>query len=97
MFIPRELGIHKCGKCKDGLLDKDFLRCGILLSGDSKYQPFFIYLCPHCKHKGSYRIKRKDKDLPGDMFRQFGNALDAMYFRDSKIDTPSIDDFLIDP
>ena len=31
------------------------------------------------------------------MFRQFGNALDAMYFRDSEIDTLSMDDFLIDP
>jgi hypothetical protein len=69
-------------------VDQNFVRSGIYLSGKYKWHAYFEYLCPNCKRKGSYRVDPKsDGGLPGDFFRQFGNALDEYYERQ----TPSVD------
>jgi hypothetical protein len=84
MHIARSLGIHKCDSCKFALVDQNFVRSGIHLSGKYRWKAFFDYVCPNCKHKGSYRIDPKgDGGLPGDFFRQFGDALDEYHERQS--------------
>lgn len=100
MFIPRDLGIHSCWECKKELIDSAFTRSGIYLEGEFKWQAFFEYLCPYCSYNGSYRIKPNydSDDLPGDMFRQFGDAIDEYFRRNSgeeKINLDgNVDDFL---
>lgn len=85
MFIPRSLKIHKCKKCKEKLIDSNFVKFGTYLkAGKFQYYVFFEYQCPHCQYEGAWVISPKKGDLPGDTFRQFGNALDAKYFQEAE-------------
>lgn len=85
MFIPRELGIHTCNECKESLIDRNFVQCGIKLQGEHRWKVFFEYQCPHCGYNGMYVFDRAENDLPGDMFRQFGDAIDSSYLADIEI------------
>ena len=98
MYIARSLGIHKCDSCKATLVDQNFVRSGIHLSGKYKWNAYFEYTCPSCKHKGSYRIDpAKDGGSPGDFFRQFGDALDEYYERQApSVNNDKIKDLLDD-
>ncbi len=96
MFIPRELGMHRCDKCHEALVDDNFQHCGIFLSGSDKWNVYFVYNCPHCKNVGS-DIFWPDKDSwPGDMFRDFASALDEKYFKDNQIQPQSLEEFMQD-
>ena len=98
MYIARSLGIHLCDSCKATLVDQNFVRCGMNLSGKQKWNVFFDYVCPKCRHKGSYLIDpKKEEGLPGDFFRQFGNAMDEYHERQSSsIDGNKLNDLLDD-
>lgn len=96
MFIPRELGIHKCHGCGAPLVDDCFKRCGIYLDGERKWQVYYIYECRGCSHGGGYSFAPRDGDLPGDMFRDFAHALDAKYIQDNGVQSKSLDEFLKD-
>ena len=86
MFIPRELGIHQCNECNEKLIDTDFDQCGIKLQGEYKWRTYFEYDCPHCKFRGSYMFSPKSEDLPGNLFRQFADAIDNSFLSEIDID-----------
>lgn len=98
MFIPRILNIHTCNKCKKGLIDQNFYRCGIDLkrTRQGKITAFFDYICPDCRHMGQYAVPAKDTDdMPGDMFIQFGRLLNKDFIRQGSTTTiEGMDDFL---
>ena len=98
MRIARTLGIHICNKCNSKLIDQNFLRCGMILSGKNQWEVFFDYKCPSCKYKGSYIIDpATDGTLPGEFFRQFGNSIDEYYERQKpQIDNDQLKDLLDD-
>jgi hypothetical protein len=79
MIISRSLCIHQCDKCKEKLIDANFSRCGIYLSGEYKHKGFFEYQCPACRNVGAYVIEPAKDDMPGDLFRQFADGVDASY------------------
>lgn len=81
MHISRSLGIHKCTKCGEKLIDDNFECCGIYLSGPDKNRAFFNYHCPTCNSDDSYIIDPDVDDLPGNMFRQFADGLDAAFYK----------------
>jgi len=98
MFIPRELGIHFCQKCQTQIIDDSFQHCGIYLSGDYKWHIYFVYTCPSCQHEGNHIFEpQKDADAwPGDLFRDFAQALDQKYAKDIKMQPQTVEEFLQD-
>lgn len=85
MFIPRDLNIHVCNDCQERLIDSNFERCGIHLQGEHKWQVFFEYKCPHCGYSGQYLFESGKSDVPGNLFRQFGDAVDNSYMADAEL------------
>lgn len=92
MFIPRELGMHSCEKCKGSLIDNDFYECGVSLQGDDKWKVFFKYGCRHCnegKPIGAYWLAPDDDELPGEMFRQLADAIDITFLAEAELSDQS--------
>jgi RNase P subunit RPR2 len=98
MFISRSLNIHICHKCKEKLIDRNFSQCGITLNSKdtkNKWTTFFDYTCPSCRYKGRWQINLAQDEMPGDIFRQLGSAIDEDYIKNQhREEVQGLEDFL---